>query len=1158
MSSDAASLHALELLMNEFFDASTNNHRKREIEQVLQNFSQQSGAWHHCVYFLNNCSNQYVLMYAISVFENLINKQWIGALPEDKTEVRRFLNEYLLSHHKKLPGYIRNKLVKVIVDIGRVDWPHFYPNFLSNIVEMLQQPSTTTLGLIMLQTTSEEMASPREDLSIARKTEVHRLLLNEVPGILSLLTHLLDRVLEKHRRLATTVTPPPSPTQGMSPVRSASPSMAGAESLTMFSSSSKDQTLQQPGSSSLVGRLLSNSPMKSRQNLGHPLPPLDSESEEISSMALKCLGHLFSWIPLSTTITPSLVSTVFYLAEFGCNVVTSNSSSSVVGNAELGILAMSCINELLSKNCVPVEFEEFLLKLFQQTFQLLQRITKDTGAQAVENMLTEQDEGYLSKFTEFLRLFVSIHLRRFENSSHFPVLELLTLLFKYTFKQPQLEGFFACLDIWTVFLDYLIGKVANARSDKLAEAEATVSRYKEVLLMLLTELLKKMQFRHNESQLQELDDESVDDDSETEWQGFQRHCLEIVAKLAELLPGETFSLLFPLFSEYCDVYVGLGKYVTKSAHGLHLSITAESECRHLHCTLRDLTTMERALGRLSEHFIGEVNFANRFNDGEAIVERLGQISLFGTQSQMYAVHTAVPNVLQQDFTEVHAQGLAALQAYCHWMAQYYLETHRQQQHQEKFVKLISNAVDALIPLLNKEVPQRISLPASHLLNSLASTVRPSFMTVLDNIQKLFHDVSSGALFEMPLEVQTLVIRSLSNALVLPWPSKADNEQEWEVRSQSHQRFIQSIKQTFKNLVETPGFSENKQLQESAKTHIDFTLHVLADLMASAAEDQVTKTKLILYQSIADVVQLTLTIFPLFIHNPATTDSILGFLLTLFESLKVQIGPAVTEQIVQQLLHSFTRQQLAETLLHEGTAGSRVINKFLKILQLLVQEPASSFKTFLPNIIGLCMDQLYPIIIEQPCPDIKCEFYELLHQLLLHNWRYFFRTSLLAKMSTGEDTVENQPQFTAIMQAFGQSFLQPDITIFKQNLEALENLNSKLKLYQKTIFKDLMLLQFLNVLLQALVYRSHDLLQEEITITLYNMAAVDFDSFYSAFLPRFLGGCEGLTDSQKTELGNNFTPDKDLPSFTQSIHRFVGDLRYYRLCNSSLPSGTVNF
>lgn len=86
-------------------------------------------------------------------------------------------------------------------------------------------------------------------------------------------------------------------------------------------------------------------------------------------------------------------------------------------------------------------------------------------------------------------------------------------------------------------------------------------------------------------------------------------------------------------------------------------------------------------------------------------------------------------------------------------------------------------------------------------------------------------------------------------------------------------------------------------------------------------------------------------------------------MTLFESLKVQLGPAVTEQIVQQLLHTFTRQQLTETLHHESTAGSRVITKFLKILQLLVQEPAASFKTFLPNIIGLCMEQLYQILVE---------------------------------------------------------------------------------------------------------------------------------------------------------------------------------------------------
>ena len=36
----------------------------------------------------------------------------------------------------------------------------------------------------------------------------------------------------------------------------------------------------------------------------------------------------------------------------------------------------------------------------------------------------------------------------------------------------------------------------------------------------------------------------------------------------------------------------------------------------------------------------------------------------------------------------------------------------------------------------------------------------------------------------------------------------------------------------------------------------------------------------------------------------------------------------------------------------------------------------------------------------------------------------------------------------IFQSYGQSFLQPDLAVFKQNLESLETLNTKWKLYQK--------------------------------------------------------------------------------------------------------------
>ena len=38
--------------------------------------------------------------------------------------------------------------------------------------------------------------------------------------------------------------------------------------------------------------------------------------------------------------------------------------------------------------------------------------------------------------------------------------------------------------------------------------------------------------------------------------------------------------------------------------------------------------------------------------------------------------------------------------------------------------------------------------------------------------------------------------------------------------------------------------------------------------------------------------------------------------------------------------------------------------------------------------------------------------------------------------------------SVVLQAFGQSFLQPDIAIFKQNLLALQDLDTKWKLFHK--------------------------------------------------------------------------------------------------------------
>ncbi|XP_076324683.1 LOW QUALITY PROTEIN: exportin-6-like [Tachypleus tridentatus] len=1153
MSSDQSSLRALESLMTEFFSPSTTNGRKREIEELLNNFSYQEGAWRHSLYFMSNTRNEYVIMYCLTMLEQLINKRWVGMLGQDKGEIRSTLYRFLLSHHSSVPPFIRNKLGKLVVDIGRLDWPHFYPDFFTNILQLTQSSETISLGLMLLQTASEELACPREDLSVSRKEELHRLLLEQVPTVLSIITNILDSVLEKHRHLVT-ATPPPSPTHGQS--------VDSSQSLFSTSPLHTGSLL-----SSMFKSLSDKSPFQS-------LPPLDLESHQLCVQGLNCLAHFLSWIPLSYYITSSLLTTIFHFASFGCDpsLPLPEHMNSDVGTyfprhttnkSTLGILAMGCINEIMSKNCVPADFEDFLLQMFQNTFHILQRLTKDIAdttpanvGSAGNNRLSQLDENYIQKFTDFLRLFVSVHLRRFEGNSQFPVLEFLALLFKYTFQQPTLEGFYACLDIWGIFLDYLSTNLKNRHID----SSTVIHRYKEALVSLVTQVLKKIQFRYNQANLEELDDETLDDDSETEWQHFLRQSIETVAKVADLIPDETYSIMYPLFQENIDLYFGLEPYVhlQDGSPSRQLRVTAENECRRLHCALRDLSSIIQAIGRMADQFIGE-SFWDRFPTASNIVQRLSQVAVYSNKMRFYTVKTPAPSVLKPDFIEVHAQTLAAIKPFCHWLAQYYNDCFQKNELKDEVVSLITRSVESTIPNITEEVPRKVAHSSAHLLMSITFTVRPSFLFSMGTVKDLYSSASQGKLYSLPIETQQLAYRAISNMLLLPWPNVPDNEQEWDSRSTHYQQFIHAVTSPFRQIVESSNFSQDKRAHLQAKPAVKWMIRVLHDLVENIT-DANTRTKQLCYHSLQETIQHIIPLFPIYLDQPDVSEDILALFLALFGVLRSQMGLPFAEQTIQTFLGLFTSEQLLSgCITHERNAGCRVVEKFLNLLEKVIQEPGSAFKAFIPSTITLCMDQIYPVIAERPSPEVKQALFELLYQLLLNNWKYFFKTSVVDSLGqAGNEVMENKEHFTKIMAAYGQSFLHSDINIFRQNLEALENLHSKWKLYSTGLFRSEMLNQFLNVLLQVLVHKSHDLLQEEIGITIYNMASVDFSNFYHVFLPQFLSSLDGIDNNQKNLLNREFKMDTDLPSFTQSIHRLVNDIRYYRLCNTSLPAGSVQF
>lgn len=222
------------------------------------------------------------------------------------------------------------------------------------------------LGLTFLLIASEELAAPRGDtVPTARRQELAGLMARQSGPITSLVVEILDSYAEKQRHKLTP-TPPPSPCN--SPIK----------------------TTPDPYRSTNEQELISFCPPQ-RPSYAVSYSPLDKKSEEVCSIALKCLSHLFSWVPLATCVTLPTLDTVFHFAHLGCH----SASDVTERSGSIGSLAMDCINELMVKNYVPRELEAFLMKLFEKSFGLLQRLVGN-GQTPVTSSFSHLDDRYHS------------------------------------------------------------------------------------------------------------------------------------------------------------------------------------------------------------------------------------------------------------------------------------------------------------------------------------------------------------------------------------------------------------------------------------------------------------------------------------------------------------------------------------------------------------------------------------------------------------------------------------------------------------------------------------------------------------------------------------------------------------------------------------------
>merc|ERR1719322_1471731 len=295
----------------------------------------------------------------------------------------------------------------------------------------------------------------------------------------------------------------------------------------------------------------------------------------------------------------------------------------------------------------------------------------------------------------------------------------------------------------------------------------------------------------------------------------------------------------------------------------------EIEFTRIHHLLRDFASLLQIIGRLSVLFTGgnihDPGFCDQLRQGLEIVRHLIELASFGSRAKLYSMESCLPEVLTSDFVQAHAQTLAALKAWCHWLSQLHKLSLEDKSYETECKDLIARIMVAVSPVLKDQSPGRnrtlLVHSAAHFLVTLTGSVRPPSIWKLKEFTELYSTLPHLVLSES--EDHRLMVRALSNVLLLPWPGIPD--QRWDERRLHLTKFLNELTGTLRNVRSIPDFASNKNAREQAKPGITHTLRLIKDLCDNVREEG-NATKKLCHDCISEYVQIVLWLLPIYVNN----------------------------------------------------------------------------------------------------------------------------------------------------------------------------------------------------------------------------------------------------------------------------------------------------
>jgi hypothetical protein len=673
--------------------------------------------------------------------------------------------------------------------------------------------------------------------------------------------------------------------------------------------------------------------------------------------------------------------------------------------------------------------------------------------------------------------------------------------------------------------------------------EQLLQKYKDALISLASEVLKRSLFT-NENEfkyLTYLDDERSDVQGLTEVDQFLQNCTDCIEMVTNFYPLNMIPTLYVKLQQLVKVYESKNPQTTiKPTSPIAPTSPSLIEKFDTSQIPKDIQLYLRIFGRLSGLFTDQ--FESTAQQATQLMNELLKAAMIGEQVMLNAS-------LNNMFLMVP------------WMA----KCSSIESIKKDFQQLMSAIMQIIVHrsldvyLASEFTVNDVMISASMLLKSITHTVKPSFIVKLDTFHFMYRNLQKWTNVELAslnqdgnsgLVVLENLYISITNAILLRTVDEELRDknalEEWQ--GITFREFSQNlIMNRFQSILSSLRQNQSSELHKE----LAMVLNILSAIVKTVEEMQ-RPARVVVAENFKIAIENVLPLMRAFINNPIVLESLLGLMLALSQSLKVQIGLDFIEQSVKLFLDLFTAETMRQ-LIQTNSPGVMVY--FLQLLISIVEEGSGRFIMLTDRIIMICRDVIYPHVR----PDDKFglellpEYYKLMYSILHFNWKYFFDINILVSIDHGNAKPRGEQSvrdFCFILECFLRSFQSLDITIFGENLKLMRELDRIRKLFSRELFIKTMLGAFLGSFFTVLINKTHNLLRDDIISIMFEMnVASGWTIFEQAFLPSFVNEQSQLNNDQKINLINaSFLTKKEqyrhnLQAFEQCVHQFVNDVNF---------------